>query len=250
MKNYKKVFIILFSSICIYSCSEDKSDLLGYDIRLFKGGPAGELAQAVKSDDTLQITKILDKDKSLVNYREPKFGQLLLLWAVWTGHLASSKALLKYGADPNLPDSNDGNAPISYAANNDKTSEFLKLLLDHNANPNLVTKNDSTNIMCTPLIAASANRLESVKLLVDAGAKINYTAKNFRSPLQSALKSNKPDIVIYLLEKGAAFDKPLGKTIKGEDIMITNLLRTWTFPLNSQEHQRKMEIVGFIKIRA
>jgi ankyrin repeat protein len=230
----------------MYSCNEAKTDLLGYDIRLFKEGPAWELAQAVKSDDTTTMKKILEKDKSLVKYREPKFGESLLLWAVWTGHLPSSKVLLDYGADPNQPDNNDGNAPVMYAANNDKTSDFLKLLLKYKANPNFVTKNDST-IMCTPLIAASANRLESVKLLVDAGAEVNYIAKNFRSPLQSALKSSKPDIVIYLLEKGAVYDNPLGKTIDGKDIMITDLLRTWTYPLNSKEYQKKMEIVKLIK---
>jgi len=233
----------------INGCSFNGGDLLGVDIRLFKG-TSWALAKAVKDDDTAKIKQIIAEHKVSVNYQEPKFGETLLLWAVWTNHYKSAKVLLECGADPNMQSYGDGNSPFTYAADKFETSDYVKLLLVYKANPNAVTKNDSTNMFCTPLITAAYCRLESVKLLVNAGANINYTAKNYRCALLSALQFKKVDIVRYLLiDKGANFNKPFGKTIDGKSIMITDLLRDWLFPLNSSEYKNKMEIVAFLKTR-
>jgi hypothetical protein len=250
----KKLYLYIISviSLCliIAGCSNDTENMLGVDIRLFKG-PAWELAKAVKDDDTTKIKQIIAEHKIKVNYQEPKFGETLLLWAVWTNHYKSSKALLECGADPNLQSYGDGNSAFIYAADKFDTSDYLKLLLAYKGNPNTITKNDSTNMFCTPLITAAYCRLESVKLLVEAGANVNYRAKNYRCALLSAFMFKKVDIVKYLLiDKGADFKQPFGKTIDDDkNIMITDLLRDWLFPLNSNEYKVKMEIVTFLKAR-
>jgi hypothetical protein len=245
----KALFFLLALCLVILGCENNNENLVGDDIRLFKG-PAWELAKAVEKQDTLKIKQIIAKHKISVNYQEPKFGETLLEWAVWTDHYKSSKALLKNGADPNLQDTYDGYSAFTYAADKFETSDYVRLLLKYRGNPNAVARNDSTSMYCTPLITAAYHRLESVKLLVDAGADINYTAKNYQFALNASFTFGKIDITRYLLiEKGADFRKPFGKTIGGKEITITDLLRTLVFPLNSEKHEVKMEIVNYLKYK-
>jgi hypothetical protein len=59
--------------------------------------------------------------------------------------------------------------------------------------------------------------------------------------------SRNPDIVIYLIQKGADYKRPLYPGIKGEDnYYITNGLREWRFDIGSNEYQKKMQIVDFL----
>lgn len=248
MNRYYLKIALIFACVSIIGCNQEKEKLSGLDIRLFKDGPAWELAKAVQSEDTIKIKKIISEHTVSVDYQEPKFGETLLLWAVWANHYKSSKVLLECGADPNLQDNSNGNSAFIYAADKFETSTYLKLLLAYKGDVNAVTKNDSTNILCTPLITAAYHRLESVKLLIDAGADINYTAKNFKCALGSAFTFKKVDIVSYLLiDKKADYKRSFGKTIDGKDIIITDMLRHWVFPLNSDSYRKKMEIVAYLK---
>jgi hypothetical protein len=247
MNKIKLTLTIFTFCLVISGCQQSNENLLGSDIRLFKG-TAWELAQAVESQDTMKIKQIIARREVSVNYQEPKFGETLLEWAVWTNHNKSTKILLENGADPNLQDYHDGYSAFTYAADKFETSDYVRLLLKYKANPNTVAKNDSTSMYITPLIAAAYHRLESVKLLVDAGANINYMAKNYRCALLAAFTFDKVDIVHYLLiDKTTDFKKPFGRTVDGKDIMITNLLRDWIFPLNSEKYKEKMEIVNYLK---
>lgn len=240
---------IVLLCTCICSCHNNNDNMTGDDIRLFKG-PSWELAKAVEKEDTTKIKQILAEHKVPVDYQEPRYGETLLEWAVWTNHYNSSKTLLGAGANPNIQDTYDGYTPLTYAADKFETSKYIKLLLDHGAKVNSVAKNDSTSMLPTPLISAAFHRLESVKLLVDAGADINYTARNYRCALLAALHFEKIDIVRYLLiDKGATFNRPFGRTIDGKDIMITDLLRDWVYPLDSEKYRMKMEIVNYLKER-
>lgn len=244
MRTKSILFLLL---ILIMGCSQDDDNLTGLDIRLFKG-PAWELAKAVRDEDTIKIKQIIAEGTISVNYQEPKFGQPLLMWAIRTNHSRSVKALLESGADPNLRDHHDGTTSLIYAAANFDTSSYVRMLLDYKANVNTVASNDSTNMLVTPLISAAYHRLESVRLLVDAGADINYTTKNHKCALSAGFTYKKVDIVRYLLiDKSADFNKSFGKTIDGKDIQITDLLRRWVFPLDSDSYKVKMEIVNYLK---
>jgi ankyrin repeat protein len=247
VNNGKLALTTLAFCLAMSGCKQAGEGLLGTDIGLFKG-VAWELAQAVEGQDTVKIKQIIISHKISVNYQEPKFGETLLEWAVWTNHYKSAKSLLENGADPNLQDYADGYSAFTYAANKFETSAYVRLILNYKGNPNALAKNDSTSMYPTPLISAAYHRLESVKLLVDAGADINYMAKNYKCALAAAFAFKKVDIVHYLLiDKGADFQKPFGRTIDGRDIMITNLLRNWIFPLNSEKYEEKMEIVKYLK---
>lgn len=243
-----KYSLFLTLALCGFTSCSQTQELRGYDLRLFSAANVWPLAQAVSKDDTVTIVRLLRQEKDLINYQEPKFGESLLLWAVWTNHFASAKSLLQQGANPNLPDTYHGITPLIYAADKYGTSAYVKLLLAHGADPNLVVK-DSLEFMATPLIAAAYNRLESVKLLVGAGAKIDYEAPYQKSALRAALFQDRVNIVRYLiLEKGANFKRPIGYTYFNRNpIKVTDALRSWTFPLHSRKYKEKMEIVNYLK---
>ena len=56
----------------------------------------------------------------------------------------------------------------------------------------------------TPLLyAASDGRMETVRMLLDAGAEINARDANDITPLIAAITNNHPDVARYLIERGA-----------------------------------------------
>lgn len=90
-----------------------------------------------------------------------------------------------------------------------------------------------------------------MKLLVDAGAKVDTVNEYGSSPLEFAVDAadiyRRPEIVLYLINKGAGFQKVLYKTIDGQNKYITDGMRDWHFELGSAEYKKKMQIVDFLK---
>lgn len=258
-KNITTILILL----TLTKCTPDKSRMLGADIRLFQGTDAWPLAKAVRDEDTTNITKLI-KEGIPVDSRENRFGQTLLIWATNTGHYNSVKALLKNGADPNVGNDYDGESAVVIASNYgffsgegdnggyDTSIAMLRLLLDHGGNPNQVCKGkhpDNIHIIKTPLMEAAGCCLYKTKLLVENGADINF-GNGFQSVLFSAAHAGKDRelIVRYLLiDKQADFKSKFELTIDGDTLRITNLLRSWTNDLNSQDYKVKMEIVDYLE---
>jgi len=267
VKNYKvitffTVIILIFTSIYYYFFNVyQPENMLGKDIRLFRNTPIWNLAKAVDNEDTNKIY-IFVKDKGIpIDFQEPKFGQTLLIWATYCGRERAVEALLKLGADPNLQDHYNGDNAILIASDaslysNDWCSpNLLRIILKYGGDPNtksFLKFNDKGGVYGaeSPLTKASRVCLEKVKLLVDAGANINYVSKEgFQNPLVSSLSMKKPDIVKYLLiEKGANYRNAENLvTIYGDTITVSSYLRTWDFPLDSEEYKIKMEIVQYLK---
>lgn len=111
--------------------------------------------------------------------------------AVRNNDLAAVKALVESGSDVNILMTERGYlvTPLEIAAEMGN-AEMVSYLLDAGAQLN---KN----------IALAAKELPCVKLLVEAGADINYQNSRGDTALTCAVSSNYSDIVAYLLEKGA-----------------------------------------------
>ena len=140
------------------------------------------------------------------------------------------KILLDHGANPNAalktpslqrahtpgdPLLNTGTTPLMRAAKNGD-SATLRLLLEHGANPNAITKNHNTALMFaaglgrgtgafTKDYATEAELLESVKVLVAAGADINAANEGLDTPLHFGATAS-DDIVKFLAAHGAKLD--------------------------------------------
>jgi ankyrin repeat protein len=250
MKYFSLAVLILGTS-----CMGQKEKPLGRDALIFKDTPVWEVALAIKDNDTARVRELLtSKPKSIIDFKEKYFGQTLLNWAVYSDKYIPAKILLEHGANPNIKASDSTTAVINAA---DKpTSDYLKLVLKHGGDVNTIANIDSPQRIRTPLIAASAHNLESVKLLIDLGANANYIRRsrrgniggeNVESALIAACLTGKIDIVKYLLmDVKVAFDYTFITTIDGEPLNILSYLRRMTFELNSSEHKIKMDVVKFL----
>ncbi|CAH9087000.1 unnamed protein product [Cuscuta europaea] len=155
-------------------------------------------------------------------------GETPLLHAARQGHTATAKYLLQQGADPaiasemgitalhhsaglgnielmkaflskgvNVDLQSHAGSPLIWAAGHDQ-EDSVKLLLEHNADPNAETDDD-----ITPLLAAvAAGSLQCLELLLKAGAKVNITAGG-ATPLHIAADNGSPEIIKTLLQGGA-----------------------------------------------
>jgi hypothetical protein len=210
----------------------DRGKLLGNDYRLFQNTPAWELAKAVEDEDIDKIKEEVSKNKSLLSYREPRFGQPILMMAVMNKNYNSVKTLAELGADPNMQDNYEGSSPLMEAAriggggfvHTDDDPRYLELLIKHGGDVNEEEKGprkQGNAVRETPLlIACDEGNLQYAKILVNAGANVNYVNEYGSNTLYGAIVAENPDLVLYLLEKGADFKRPMYKTIDKEDIFI------------------------------
>ena len=103
------------------------------------------------------------------------------------------------------------------------------------------------------LSAAVFSSFEKVKLLVDAGANINYATSTANCAIENCMIHDRMDIMLYLLQKGADYrrkfteidlDKPDYPTF---EVDILYELRKCVYPIGSKAYNEKMKVVNFLK---
>jgi ankyrin repeat protein len=140
------------------------------------------------------------------------------------------KVLLAHGANPNArlktpatqrahtpgePALNEGSTPLMRAAKNGD-APALRLLLEHSAEANAASKNGTTALMFAAGLgygtgtfandyATEADLLESVKVLVAAGADVNAVNDSGETPLHFGAHAS-DDVVKFLAAHGAKLD--------------------------------------------
>lgn len=127
------------------------------------------------------IESLLYSDPSLVNQKYK--GYLPLIEAMNVRNLKLIQLLLSYGADPNVPTTNNKNKIVSYplieAIELCDTKPLVRLLLQYGANPSV-----QTNRGRTPLHnAVIYSSLEDITLLLIHGADPNAADKEGQTPL-------------------------------------------------------------------
>ena len=203
----------------------------------------------------------------LAYYKEEKFGETLLMIAVWTNKLRSVKALLQLGANPNEPNDtlrNFGRNAVLFASESKIPSpEILQLLLDYGGNPNSIEcgkqKDNFGNWIPArdfALNAAVFTGFEKVKILVEAGADVNLqTETTAPGAIYATIQHRRMDILLYLLEHGADYRRKFER-IDWDDpehpsfyVDILYKLRFCVYPLDSKEHKDKLKVIDFLRKR-
>ena len=230
-----------------FTLTLSKKKLLGWDIELYKYTPAWALAKAVYEQDTARIHKICIRNKSLLSFKEEKFGMTVLDWAVRNDRYFSARALLLEGADPNarcIPT----NTPFLEAADKKETANYLKLLLKFGGRVNDVCANSDYDV--TPLKRASHSNLESVKILVEAGADITFNTDGYTTALSWAVIAGKLDIALYLIENGADYTLPIWRDAEREDaertLYLVDFLKLSESEYGSEEYKLKEKIIEYM----
>ena len=131
--------------------------------------PTGQLIIAAEDGDVKAVVRLIEKDPGLVNAAEPEFGWTALHRAVQFGHTRLVRLLLKSGANPGQRD-HKRNTPL------------------HNA----ATGHDYT--------------LQSLELLVKAGAPIESRNTYWETPIHVAVQHSNLPGFSFLLEQGARTD--------------------------------------------
>ncbi|OSY87687.1 hypothetical protein WH52_09660 [Tenacibaculum holothuriorum] len=139
------------------------------------------------------------------------------------------KYLENLGINPNITNK-EGNTPLHNLAYRNKDIASLQYFIDKGVNINQANKDGNTPL----LNAASRNSLEVIKLFADKTSNINHKNKDGHSVLTKALW-NKPQVVQFLLEKGA--DVSIVDT-KGYDLSY-HLFKTFNSK-GKKEFQQKL----------
>ncbi len=252
------------------------------NVEIYKDTPAYELAKAVKKQNVKKIKKIVSKNPELLNYQDPVYKITLVLWSVGMERYKSLKTLLELGADPNIASENveikmDGvvkykalaESPLFRASGFSyidifakKDAKYVKLLLEYGADPNWmlvenISSSDVEKKMYSNCLTEAYLSFEKVKLLVEAGADINYKFPNGETPTVQILASgvypsfDKLCILKYLIvDKSADVNMTRYVKLMSGEILensAVDVLRNWTFELGSKEYAIKLQLIEEFK---
>lgn len=180
----------------------------------------------------------------------------------------SFRHLLKHGASLNLTNK-FGETALMIACDYNNI-DYVRDLIDYGADINFIQRPDSSNNEDTDnqtalLIACKNHRPDMVKLLVEHGADINFVNCHSESLLNLYIRYKDYDMIYYLLNKGVDYStqivkncdlnlqynrkKSQGHLNDSTNISLVEALRYDLFLLKSEEYQKKMKIVEFLKSR-
>ena len=250
MKNFL-IIVILYGNMV--SCQISKENLIGNDFRLFEDTPAWELAKAVRDQDTSKFDKILTDSKIDVDFEESKYGQSVLQVAVLNNLDKSVQKLLEIGADPNHYSKTEGNTAVHDAVgvfqHSDDTT-VLSLLLRYGGDPNALTHPQGDAYPKTVISLLSQNvdeQLEKLKLLVKAGASLEYDENDNSNFLNAAVLSQNYKLVWYLLNNGVDYQKPIFANFNGINQSLEYCMKRQLIDLESEEYLYKLKIIDFLE---
>lgn len=197
----KKIIFTITIILVFISCRSGKRNLLARDIELWENTEVWDFAKCISKHRFEKAEELLVQKHINVDYKEPKFGETLLSWAVLNDNVEAVKFLVDHGANPNSHNTYNGESPMTDAAGDFNSVEILRYLLSHGGNPNDYVKENEvlTNgrSIKTPLIAAAFISLEKTKMLVEAGGDANFAVEPGYTAFYQAV--HRPDILENLL---------------------------------------------------
>lgn len=170
------------------------------------------------------------------------------------GYARIVEMLLDHGASPNAR-SYDGQTVLMKAAargygSKESSVEMVRILLERGADPNAVV----TNSACGSALARAAARgdVESMRLLIEKGAKINTSCKE-ASALMHAVWEGQTKAVEFLLDAGADVtvfgergERIVAEATRKGDAELVRLLIRRGFPVNSMSGSNSALLIAVV----
>jgi ankyrin repeat protein len=252
------ILLISLSAIAILnSCGHH--NMPGFDFSKFENTEAEQLAIAVENDDSAEVSLIISKNPTIVNYQDPQSGYSLIFLAVVNRKHNALVALLQNGADIRLKSYDDSSDVLMTFCKGYQETECdtfaLSWLLRYK--PNLKSyryDSQGNKISLLSKAASSYMCLDVIKMLVSVGVDPNYYPNNEQddSPLAAALIQDRLDIVDFLLlEKKVSVPQYClirQNKIGPDSISFKELLLEKDYSRNPNLEAKKNEILSYIEI--
>ncbi|MGL6193449.1 MAG: ankyrin repeat domain-containing protein [Thermoguttaceae bacterium] len=172
------------------------------------------LCKAIEAKDIAKIDKLV-ADGADVNAKG-KGNMTPLLWAFPGNKSQVFKRILEHGADPNVEITSDfgtkgifspGDSVLHLAAIT-AFPNYFKYVMEHGGDPNLIRGNSTKDSpLMSVLKGECPSRKESIKMLIDAGANLDYVNETNTTVLWDAAAGGAQyKLVLQLLEAGASFN--------------------------------------------
>ncbi len=230
--------------ILMCSCHRNKTF---HSIDTFRDTPVWQLAQFVRSQDTIQMRQLIEANPSInIDHEDSKYHKNLLIWAIFNGRHDSAEALLRMGADPNFT-SFDGTTPLIYASkymdsNYKSDVRYIAILLQFGADPNKITRDSVSELERNALNAAAVTSIENVKYLIEIGGADPLIKVNNISPVEEAVIQNQLEIVDYLVSSfEISLHIPSGTYGGGKTVL--DILMDKTYPRNSDLYTLQQKLI-------
>ena len=182
------------------------------NVDFFKNTKAYDLAKAVYNSDLDKIEKFVKADTSLLSFSNPTSGSNVLFLTIYTERYEALKKLLELGGNPNSINSLtkyslliESIRPFGSQFEWRQEHQYTKLLLANGADPNYTVEKAFVNekghtIMATnPIVKASREHIDLLKLLIEYGAKFNIRVDN-ETPFSYAVSGRKFDIIYFYID--------------------------------------------------
>ena len=209
-RGHEGVVKLLLDSRCLASETYRFSSRLGY-------GFTGMMTCAMEGHTKI-MQMLLDNDatSTFVNQRSAN-GYSAIDFAVARNRIDMVRAMLKHGADVNLPHGLRGRSPL-FLAMGDTQTEMLEILLAHGANPSHV--NDYGD---TAFAEEILNLIpKTVGIVLDAGCEVDHQNAKGVTLLHMCAKSDLPVMAEFLLKRGASIDIRAGSGRTASDVADRN----------------------------
>jgi hypothetical protein len=205
-----------------------------------------DLAQAAASGNVSKIEKLVKKGAD-VN-AQGRDGMTPLFWALIKQNKKGFQALLEQGADPNVITTreNGEKASILHFAAIMDDSDYLRLMLEHGANANVVDADTGE----TPIYEAIANfRKSNIDLLIAHGANLNFKDRTGQTPVMDAASLKQYDVVYAMIKAGADpkikdnWDYTVAWFIEQNPIYPEDESYSWRNKVTGMLRERGMEVL-------
>lgn len=133
-------------------------------------------------------------------------GQTPLTFAVFSEMPRVVDALLARGANPSGRENDEAISPLR-AATIRQNIALMRRLIEAGADLDQIVYEDRVPLLCAAIW--NGQTLDTIQVLVEAGARLDRTNLAGYGPLEHAIGKNRVDVLEYLRGKGAPWSKPV-----------------------------------------